>query len=300
MSPRIAVVAPASPFPADDFERGLAWLRARAEVTVDPRCLERLGYLAGSDDARGEVLLAALRDPAARCLWSARGGYGAMRVLERHGEALLDALRRDPKPLVGFSDITALHALWARAGVPSVHGAMVSGLHREDRARGETWATVTGEAPEPWEALTAVCGGETVTGVARGGTLSLVAALVGTPWQLDLRGAVLFLEDVNEAPYRVDRMLTALRLAGALEGVAAVVLGDFTGGGEGPGGSTVDVVLWERLADLGVPVLSGAPFGHGERQRPWVSGGRVAVDPARGTVTREALAAPFALAREPR
>ena len=152
--------------------------------------------------------------------------------------------------LVGFSDITALNALWARAGVPSVHGAMVSGLHRADRGRSETWAAVTGEAPEPWEGLTTVCGGATVAGVARGGNLSLVAALVGTPWQLDLRGAVLFLEDVNEAPYRIDRLLTSLRLAGALEGVAAVVLGDFTGGGEGPGGTTVDVVLWERLEGL--------------------------------------------------
>ena len=294
MAPRVAVVAPSSPFPADEFERGLAWLRGRAEVSVDPRCLDRLGYLAGADDARAGVVLAALRDPEVRCLWAARGGYGAMRLLERHGAAMLDALRADPKPLVGFSDATALHALWARAGVPSVHGAMVSGLHRTDTARGETWATVAGEAIEPWEGLEAVCNGGRVEGVARGGNLALVAALAGTPWGLDLRGAVLFLEDVNEPPYRVDRMLTTLRLAGALDGVAAVVLGDFTGGGEGPDGATADLTLWERLQSLDVPVLAGAPFGHGKRQRPWVSGGRVAVDPARGAVTFEPLAPPFA------
>lgn len=296
MSPaRVAVIAPSSPFPVEEFERGLAWLRARVEVRVDPRCLDRLGYLAGHDDARAAGVLDALRDPDVRCLWAARGGYGVTRLLERHGDAMVEALRRDPKPVVGFSDATALHAVWARAGVPSIHGAMVSALGRADVARGETWATLTGEAPAPWEGLEPVCGDGRVEGVARGGNLSLLAALVGTPWQLDLRGAVLFLEDVNEAPYRVDRMLTTLRLARALDGVAAVVLGDFSGGGDGPDGATVDLVLWERLEAIGVPVLAGAPFGHGKRQRPWVSGGRVAVDAARGTVTLDPLGSPFAL-----
>lgn len=291
--PRIAVVAPSSPFPRETFEQGLAWLRQHAAIDVDPRCFERLGYLAGSDETRSRILLEALRDPEVRCLWAARGGYGAMRLLERHGDELFDALREDPKPLVGFSDVTALHALWARADVPSIHGPMVAGLHRIDSAREETWSLLTGTPPARWEGLQVLCGKGCVTGVARGGNLALVTALVGTPWQLDLHGAVLFLEDVNEAPYRVDRMLTTLRLARALEGVVAVVLGDFSYTGESTEENSLDLVLWERLYPLDVPVLRNAPFGHGKQQRPWASGTRVTVDATEGTVRFEALESPL-------
>lgn len=288
--PVLAVVAPASPFPLDEFERGVAWLRERTTVHVDPRCYSRVGYLAGADDDRAAALLDALCDPDVRCVWAARGGYGVTRLLERHGDALLTTLRAHPKPVVGFSDVTALHALWARADVPSVHGAMVSALGRGDGSRDALWSLLRGDAPEAWEGLPALCAGPVVEGVARGGNLALLAALVGTPWQLDLRGAVLLLEDVREAPYRVDRMLTTLRMSGALEGVAAVVAGDFSDGGVGPDAITVHDVLRERLEGLGVPVLVNAPFGHGATNRPWVSGARCRVDAAQGRVTLQGFA----------
>ena len=295
-SPRVAVVAPSSPFPLDDFERGVAWLRERAAVPDDARWHGRAGFLAGDDAARLAMLLDALGDPAVGCLWAARGGHGALRLLERAGGALLDALARRPKPVVGYSDVTALHALWARACVRSVHGAMVSAIGRGDALRDEVWSVVAGAAPPAWDGLAALHGGAAVEGLALGGNLSLVAALAGTPWQFDLRGAVLMLEDVNEAPYRVDRMLTTLRASGALRGVGAVVLGEFAGCGAGPDGVTVEDVCRERLGDLDVPVLWGAPFGHGAVNHPWVSGARVAVDAARGVLRHlEGLETPLAL-----
>ncbi len=275
-------MAPSSPFSEADFARGLAWLRARAEVPDDPRWHRRAGFLAGDDDARFGAIADALGDPSVRCLWAARGGHGATRLLEKHGAALADALSRDPKAVVGFSDVTALHALWARAGARSIHGAVLTSIGRGVGALDELWSVASGALPAPWEGLEPLRGGPAVEGVARGGNLALVAALAGTRWQFDLRGAVLLLEDVNEAPYRVDRMLTTLRASGALAGVAAVALGEFTGCAPGPDGVTVEDVCRERLADLGVPVLRGAPFGHGAENRPWVSGARVAVDPARG------------------
>ncbi len=281
---RVAVVAPCSPFPRDDFDRGVAWLRARAEVRDDARWYGRRAFLSGDDASRLAMLLEALRDPEVRCVWAARGGYGAMRLLELAGQNLVEALAAAPKPIVGFSDVTTLHALWARAGVRSVHGAMVAALGRGDPHADETWAVVNGEVPSVWSGLETLHGGREVEGLALGGNLALLASLAGTPWQIDLRGAVLFLEDTGEAPYRVDRMLTTLRASGALRGVGAVVLGDFVNCGEGLDGVTVRDVCVERLGDLGAPVLWGAPFGHGARNRPWVSGARVVVSPSRGVV----------------
>ncbi len=185
---------------------------------------------------------------------------------------------------MGFSDVTALHALWARAGVRSVHGSMVGAIGRGEGHRDELWSVLSGEVPTAWHELTALHGRRAVEGVALGGNLALLAALAGTAWQFDLRGAVLMLEDIREAPYRVDRMLTTLRASGALRGVAAVVLGTFTGCDPGPDGVTVEAVCRERLGDLDAPVLWNAPFGHGDVNRPWVSGAPVRVDPREGTV----------------
>jgi muramoyltetrapeptide carboxypeptidase len=282
---RVAVIAPSSTFPLRDFERGLAWLRERYTVHDDARWHVREGFLAGDDDTRAAAMLDALRDPEVRCLYAARGGYGCTRLLEGHGDALAAALRRDPKPLVGYSDVTALHALWARVGVRSVHGAMVTALGRNQGHPDMIAAVLKGERPPAWRGLVALHTGAVLEGRALGGNLAVLSALAGTPWQLALAGAVLMLEDIREAPYRVDRMLTTLRNSGALRGVAAVVLGSFTACEPGPDGTTVREVCRERLGDLGVPVLWGAPFGHGDENLPWVSGAVVRVDAQRGEVT---------------
>ncbi|MEZ4394352.1 MAG: LD-carboxypeptidase [Polyangiales bacterium] len=272
---RVAVVSPSSPSDPAQLTEGIARWAACCSISNDPRPFSRKGFLAGDDSLRGGALVEAVRDHTVRAVLAARGGYGAARVLEGHGEALREALRDDPKPLVGFSDITALHALWSLAGARSVHGPMVAAVGRGASLE-EVRAVLCGAVPEAWTGLEVWRGGE-ARGVARGGNLAVLASLLGTPWAMDLDGAVLLLEDVSEAPYRLDRMLTSLRLSGALRGVRAVVLGEFTGCDARADGVSADEVLRERLGDLGVPVLARAPFGHGATHRAWVQGAPVRV-----------------------
>ncbi len=243
-------------------------------IRDDPRWHARDGYLAGTDVDRSEAFCEALEDSAVRAVLAARGGYGAMRLLERAGARMLKALVGDPKAIVGFSDVTALHALALRAGVRSVHGPMVAAIGRESTRGDELWEVLRGGVPGPWAGLEPWVDGD-IEGIAVGGNLALLAALAGTPWQVNCLGAVLFLEDVSERPYRLDRMLTTLRLSGCLDGVRGIVLGDFTDCEPGPDGATAGWTLRDRLMDLGVPVLASAPFGHGLRNRPWVVGAPV-------------------------
>jgi len=267
----VAVVAPASSFPREELLRGLAWLRTRYRLRISPGIFAREGFLAGSDARRGGELLAALRDDDVKAVVAARGGYGVMRLLEvvSPGE-----LARAPKWLVGFSDITALHASAWAAGVASVHGPNVTGLGRHTSpAVRSAWLRCVEQptAPRAWTGLSGLRGGE-ARGVVVGGNLSLLHAMAAAGRLLVPRGAVLVLEEVNEAPYRIDRMLTSLRLGGHLARASAIVLGAFTRCATAPDGRSVDEVLAERTLDLGVPVLAGAPFGHEEHNEAFVLG----------------------------
>lgn len=279
---RVAVVAPSSPFELDRLERGMAWVRETFVVRDAPGLYQRRGYLAGEDVDRGAALAEALEDPEVRAVLCARGGYGAMRALEVAGDRCLAALRADPKLIVGFSDITALHAMASRAGVRSLHAPMVVAAGEsvtDDHAA--TLATLLGARPATWEDLDAWAWPDApaVRGVMVGGNLTVLASLLGTPWFPRLDGALLMLEDVGEKPYRVDRALTALRLSGALSKLAGVVLGGFTRCEPNADGVTVEDVLRERLCDLGVAVVAGAPFGHGGRHAPWVQGAAATLTP---------------------
>jgi muramoyltetrapeptide carboxypeptidase len=267
----IAVVAPASGFPREELLRGLAWLRGRYRLRVSPGLFARSGYLAGSDERRGSELSAAMRDPEVKAVVAARGGYGVMRLLDAFTP---EALRRDPKWLVGFSDITALHAACWAAGLASVHGPNVTGLGGEASARVRlSWidAIERPMAPRRWTGLATVSAGE-ATGPVVGGNLSLLHAMAAAGRLTVPVGAVLVLEDVGEAPYRVDRMLTSLRLGGHLSRVAAIVLGGFTRCAGGPESPKVDEVLRECTSFLGVPVLAGAPVGHEPLNEAFVLG----------------------------
>ncbi len=274
---RVAVLCPSGTVDPEPMARGLAWLRQRYAVDDDARRLARDGYLAGPDGDRADALVAALEDPAVRAIFVGRGGYGAMRVLECAGDRLRAALRRDPKPLIGFSDVTALHALWSQEDALSVHGPMIAAIGRgavRDADRDAIVPIIERGECAAWDGLEVVCGGE-AAGRAAGGNLALLASLAGTPFAASLDDAVLFIEDVGERPYRVDRMVTQLRLADALGGVRGVVLGDFTECDPAPDGVRVDTVLRDRFGDLGVPVYAGAPFGHGARLSPFALGAHV-------------------------
>jgi len=281
---RIAVVAPSSPFDRLRYDRGLAWLSARYAVTTRDDLFTRAGYLAGDDARRRDELSAAVADPTVKAVVAARGGYGATRFAHTLDWA---AFARAPKWLVGFSDVTALHVEATRAGVRSLHGAMVCSLgDADEEARGLWRAAIEGEALTPWTDLQPWSRG-TAKGPAFGGNLALLEASAASGRLVVPEGAILFVEDTTERPYRVDRMLTSLLVGGHLARVAAVVVGGFTDCNPGPDGVTVEGVLRERLLGLGVPVVAGAPFGHGDDNRPWIVGAPCTVES--GDTARVAL-----------
>jgi muramoyltetrapeptide carboxypeptidase len=266
----VRVVAPSGPFDPAVFEAGLAVLSGRLGLVPRMRTdlTARRGYLAGDDARRAEEWREAVADREARAIFCARGGYGAMRILPAVDPA---RFAEAPKTLVGFSDVTALHAALNRGGLVTVHGPVVTQLGRapddalrhleallfEDPPRPGAWGP-----PAPGAGLLAsrtVRPGR-VTGPLLGGTLTILAHLAGTPWAPHLDGAILLLEDVGEKPYRIDRCLTQLRLAGALSRLAGVALGRFTDCDDG-GLLAVDVVR-EAVLALGVPAVEGLPVGH--------------------------------------
>ena len=266
--------------------RGLGY---RAE-RVRPRYAAH-GYLAGPDADRLAELNTVLRDPDLKAVFCVRGGYGTLRLLPR-----LDytAARAHPKLLVGYSDITALQlALFHRAGWRSLSGLMVaSDWHAPDPdAERLFWALARGGMPDPLlgpggEVLAPERPG-TAEGVLLGGNLSMLCRLVGTPYLPPLEGAILFLEDVGEPPYRIDGLLAQLRLAGLLERLGGLLFGRFTGWDEEEAAPTLslDEVLREYASDVDGPVASSLVYGHLPRKNTLPLGVR-----ARLSVTEDAAA----------
>jgi muramoyltetrapeptide carboxypeptidase len=259
-------------------------------IRMGPHALGRHTYLSGTDEERLADLNDALRDPSVRGILCLRGGYGAQRIVDRLD---LDAARADPKVVAGFSDITALHlALWAGAGLPTVHGPTVTQF---DRGAASLTATAARHALMSGEPVTVTALDDEGTrdvrvpgraeGLLLGGNLTLLATSVGTRFRPDLRGAILLLEDVHEEPYEIDRFLVQLTRAGWLDGLAGVAVGQFTDCGtpdiSQPG---VVEVLTERLTPLGVPVLGGLPIGHGDQQVAVGLGVPAVLDATAGTL----------------
>ncbi|SDE13581.1 S66 peptidase family protein [Glycomyces harbinensis] len=261
---RVAIVSPASPSPAERFDAGLAVLRGWGlDPVVLPHATETTGFLAGTDRDRAADFTEAWADPSFAAVIAARGGYGAQRMLD-----LVDweRLRRaEPKALVGFSDVTALHeAVGLRLGVAQIHGPMPTWSAFANSAAMREHLRQTLFEPERVQKLDSptartMVGGK-ASGVTVGGTLTLLAAGIGTAEHRDdLGGGLLLLEDTGEAPYRLDRALTQLRRAGWLDGLAGIVLGSWADCG--PYEET-RAVLQDRLGDLGVPVVEEFGFGH--------------------------------------
>lgn len=275
---RVAVVAPSGPFDRPTFEKGLALLAARYQPVFTERLFARHRYLAGPAEARRAELQAALDDASLRAVFAARGGYGAMH--------LLPALRFSaPKPLVGFSDLTALHAAALHHGYRPLHGPVLTQLGTQPPEVVERlWSLLEGRPVPPLTATRTVVPGVT-EGPLVGGNLAVLAALAGTPFLPPLEGAVLLLEDIGERPYRLDRLWTQLALSGALAGVQGVVLGDFTGCEEPGAAFTSAEVLDELAATLGRPCAAGFPIGHGAVNVPVQLGARVRLDAAAKTLT---------------
>ena len=261
----IALIAPAGPAELD-AEKAAQWVRNRGyNLRIFPGVFERDGYLAGSDDTRLNDLHAAFADPDIDAIFCLRGGYGTPRLLDRLDFGLL---RDNPKPFVGYSDLTAVHLAISRyAGFVTFHGPMFKVDLLGDKQqptesslfsmlRGQLGVGSVLAHPVAYP-LTTIAPG-IACGRLLGGNLSMIAAVMGTAFEIDAEGIILLIEDVNEPIYRIDRLLTHLRLAGKLAQVAGVLVGDVAG---------VDKVALEQLLKqtfepLCIPVLAGWRSGH--------------------------------------
>jgi len=278
----VAVAAPAAPFDAERFRSGIEVIREMGFRVVTPEGVyNRQGFLAGTDRQRAELLQRFFADPSVDAVICARGGWGSMRVLP-----LLDfeTISRTPKIFVGFSDVSAL--LWVlhqRCLITVFHGPMVLSL--------------TDALASTRNALRAVlCGEETVEVAATPGTvlhagraegtvvcgnLTTLCHLVGTPFTPDLDGRILMLEDTGEAPYRIDRMLTHMTMAGCFRGLRALALGSFSDCGNR---EEICRVFEEHFADRDIPILAGFSVGHTEPNLTVPVGERAVLDTEAGTL----------------
>lgn len=311
----IAFVAPAGPLDRERMLLARDRLVARGyKVTLREDLFAEEGYLAGSDERRAAELMAAFLDPEVDAIFPGTGGYGTMRILDRLD---YEAIRRNPKILIGFSDLTALHAaLNRRAGLITFHSPNpMWGLGSENNLTpfSERWffralegpaaEPYTIELPRPLEIADArevavdemprpvAFGKGKARGRLVGGNLSLLSAIEGTPYALDTEGAILLIEDTREAPYRVDRMLRQLQLAGKLATLRGAILGQFTRNydreDETRGADpryTVDGVLRQYFENAGIPVLMNYPIGHYPENATLPLGGEVEVDADAGVV----------------
>jgi len=263
---------------------GCAWLEdAGFAVVRREDLLARTGYLAGDDERRAKELMELVVDDAVDAILCARGGYGCHRVVLQLDA---EAFRAARKPLAGFSDVTTL-LLWQLgcAGLAGIHAPMLAQSCSRELDRGALVQLVCGDPAANASLPGTAGGGGRGEGRLVGGNLTVLAASLGCPWEVDTEGAILLVEDVGERPYRLDRALAQLRAAGKLEGLAGVGVGSFEACDDDVyPRPTACEVLEEALRPLGVPLALGLPFGHGERNLPWPFGVVGRIDGDAGTV----------------
>lgn len=283
----IRIVSPAGSIKPKVVEGGVATLRSWGhDVTVAPHALDSYGRFAGTPQDRAQDIIDALQDPRVDALWASRGGYGCMQILE---SIPLDLVRAANKPIIGYSDITALHALWFKAGVKSLHAPMMKHLgedptHRTTKTLKEVIDYYAEHRCFPprhnnlfLKALNeSIEGGEKLQAenlVFVGGNLSVLSGLHGTTYDYDYHDKVLFIEDIAESPYKIDRMMQQLRLMGVLGQIKALVCGHFTNCDEDP---LMPIKLWDNVrwiaSPFQIPVRMGAPIGHELENYPVVVG----------------------------
>jgi muramoyltetrapeptide carboxypeptidase len=284
----VRIIAPARPGDAR-LDPAIQILRGWGlTVEVADHVYDHASYLAGTDADRLADLNAAFRDPNVRGVFTARGGYGTQRIVDGLD---LGAVRRDPKVFVGFSDITSLHGKLSRTGLATIYGPSTNNPDSMESLRRAVMTTdpvvLTRDPAEP-SAAVSVPG--KATGVLRGGNLTMLDTGVGTGDFPDLAGAILLIEDVDEAPYSYDRMLTHLRRSGALAKLRGVVVGQLVNAGTPAAGEwDAASAISDRVGDLGVPVLGGIRVGHGAAGQLTVPlGVKATIDVAAGTLTVDA------------
>ena len=293
----VRIVAPARPGDAR-LDRGIEILESLGlRVELADHVYDSYGYLAGTDADRLADLNAAFRDPAVRCVFGARGGYGTQRIIDGLDVA---AVRADPKLFIGFSDLTCLHGkLWQAARLVSFYGPLATWTDARtgpESIESLRKALMTREPivldSDPAEPSSAVRitgnGSGTASGRLLGGNLTIFETGLGTGDVPSLDGAIFLFEDTGEAPYSYDRMLTQLRRTGALDRLAGVAIGQFDQAAGAAGEWTAAQAVSDRLQELGVPVLGGLRIGHGNGQLTVPLGARASIDVNAGTLTVEA------------
>ncbi|MDN5326596.1 MAG: muramoyltetrapeptide carboxypeptidase [Moorella sp. (in: firmicutes)] len=300
----IGIIAPASPLAQPEYlKRGVEFWHSRGyRVRTGTHISKTAGYLAGSDAERLADLHCMFRDPEIAAIFCLRGGYGSFRLLAGLD---YDLVFSHPKILVGYSDITALHLAFNKiTGLVTFHGPMIypelGGPVTDPYTEKALFRTLAATAPPgtipmapELPAPVSIIPGQ-AEGTVTGGNLSLVTATLGTPVEIDTRGKILFLEEVDEAPYRLDRMLTQLQLAGKLEEAAGIVFGYCTRCDDKRRGLTALEVITARLKPLGRPCFYGLPAGHVKPQATLPLGIRARLDATACTLTYlEAATAPI-------
>lgn len=283
----VALVSPAGPVAASKVESAAQVLQSWGlKPRIYPHALDTHSFYAGTDEHRLADFNAALADPDIRAIFCNRGGYGAQRIVQGLD---FDAVRRDPKLVIGFSDITAIHeALWVQTRLATIHGPVAAQFERGGVFTSSVWhatmntapVRVSADAAEPTFNVRTTGAAE---GILLGGNLCMLSTSVGTPFMPDLTGAILLIEEVNEASYRVDRMLTQLLNSGVLNGVVGIAVGQFTEP-KTSGAVTPSSVLMERLCGLGIPLVGGFAIGHGDINYAVPLGTQASLDADSGTL----------------
>lgn len=266
----IGVLAPASNGGMTDYNPSIRLLESLGyKVKLAPSVTNDFGFLAGDDEERAKDINDFFKDDTIKAILCLRGGYGSARILDKLD---YDMIRKHPKMLIGFSDITALHAaIGERSGIVTIHGPMMSSFKTWDYTlftlynfeNGLTGSLPAGKIRMPeGKHLRTIQEGD-ASGILEGGNLAVIASLAGTPYELKGQGAILVVEDTGEDPYRVDRMMQQLYQNGLLHRVAAIAYGDFYSARPNEGGFTVEDVLSYYGKLSGKPVIAGLPIGHG-------------------------------------
>ena len=257
----IGVIAPAGPVLQSELQAGIKLLEEFGhKVVLAPHLYDKQGYLAGDDEARLEDIHAMFTDNEVRAIFCARGGYGTLRLLNMIDYTLL---RKHPKIFIGYSDITALLlAIYNKTGLVTFHGPVIKELSKRTIGNLESFLNlVSSDGLLELE----LAGGRSLkpgraTGTLLGGNLSLLCHLIGSPFMPSLKGAILFIEEKGEDLYRIDRMLTHLRLSGVLGESGGLVAGAFEACGDR---AAIDRLLLDAVSDLNIPLVTGLPVGHG-------------------------------------
>lgn len=275
---KIAIVSPAGPVDSTLVYAAADTLRAQGFlVDIMPYAIGRAGQYAAADSDRLADLRAAFSDTTVRAILCSRGGYGAVHLLDSLSQL---PLQRDPKWLIGFSDISALHALLASRGIESIHGNMCKhmALGPDDDDNAMMLAMLRGYRPVyNFEADTLNrCG--SARGRLLGGNLAVVAELISTPYDVIQPGAILYIEDVEEPIYKIERIMYQLRLSGVLPRLGGLIVGQFTGYKPNDSYETMERMIADMVAPYGYPVAFNVPVGHVDHNVPVINSAIVSLD----------------------